>query len=316
MKPLHIQVLDLVLVPFVYLAGLLLKFVRATGVAKLTHSRDALVDVGVFPVRNHYYEPQFDLRRLRRDLSEPRSLPGIDWNEQGQLALLGTLTRADELAGIGSAPAGEGVFHFGNGTFEMGDAEFWYQLVRAEKPTRIFEIGSGFSTLLAVRAVAKNRAEDPAYACRHVCVEPYEMAWLEGTGVEVRREKVEDLPSGFFAELGAGDVLFIDSSHVIRPEGDVLFEYLELLPTLKPGVLVHVHDIFSPRNYPAAWLKDEVRFWNEQYLLEAFLSHNRDWEITAALNWLKHTYPDRLGAVCPYLTAAGEPGSFYLRRVR
>lgn len=316
MKPQMIRALDVVLVPFVYLSGLLLKFVRATGVAKLTHCRDALVDVGVFPVRDHYYEPQFDLRALRRDLSDPRPLPGIDWNEAGQLALLGRLDRADELAGIGSSPVGEGVFHFGNGTFETGDAEFWYQLVRELKPRRIFEIGSGFSTLMAVRAIAKNRAEDPAYACRHVCVEPYEMAWLEGTGVEVRREKVEDLDPGFFAELEAGDVLFIDSSHVIRPEGDVLFEYLELLPTLKPGVTVHVHDIFSPRNYPAAWLKDEVRFWNEQYLLEAFLAHNADWEIAAALNWLRHAHPDRLGRVCPYLTDAGEPGSFYLRRIR
>jgi predicted O-methyltransferase YrrM len=285
-------------------------------VARLPRCRDVLVAVGVFPIRDHYYEPQFDLRGLRRDPADPRPLPGIDWNEAGQLALLGRLDRADELAGIGAEPAGEGVFHFGNGTFEMGDAEFWYQLVRRLKPRRIFEIGSGYSTLMAARALAKNRAEDPGYACRHVCVEPYEMAWLEGTGVEVRREKVEDLPASFFAELEDGDILFIDSSHVIRPEGDVLFEYLELLPTLAVGVVVHVHDIFSPRNYPAAWLRDEVRFWNEQYLLEAFLAHNRDWEITAALNWLKHAHPGRLKAVCPYLTEAGEPGSFYLRRVR
>ena len=74
------------------------------------------------------------------------------------------------------------------------------------------------------------------------------------------------------------DILFIGSSHVIRPQGDVLFEYLELLPTLKRGVIVHVHDIFSPRDYPQSWLLDEVRLWNEQYLLEAFLTDNEHWK--------------------------------------
>jgi len=307
--------LDLILVPFMYLAGLLMKFVRSRGVSRLPHSRNALLDVGVFPVRNHYYEPQFDFRKLRRPLSEPRPLPGIEWNEEAQLGLLNKLNRADELAGIPSEPAGEGVFHFGNGTYESGDAEFWYQLVRELKPRRIFEIGSGFSTLMAVRAVARNRQEDTSYDCRHVCIEPYEMPWLEKTGVEVLRQKVEEVEPAFFAELAAGDILFIDSSHVIRPEGDVLYEYLELLPTIAPGVTVHVHDIFSPRNYPAEWLRDEVRFWNEQYLLEAFLAHNGEWEIVAALNFLQHAHPEKMKKVCPYLSGEGEPGSFYLRRV-
>jgi hypothetical protein len=111
-------------------------------------------------------------------------------------------------------------------------------------------------------------------------------------------------------------VLFIDSSHVIRPHGDVLFEYLEVLPTLKPGVLVHVHDIFSPKNYSARWLVQELRLWNEQYLLEAFLTHNDRWEIICSLNYLKHKQYDRLQAVAPMLTPTGEPGSFYMRRLR
>ena len=117
-----------------------------------------------------------------------------------------------------------------------------------------------------------------------------------------------------FSQLEANDILFIDSSHIIRPQGDVLFEYLELLPTLASGVTVHMHDIFSPRNYPAEWLKEEVRFWNEQYLLEAFLAHNADWEIVAALNYLQHAHPAKLKTVCPYLEGSGQPGSFYMRR--
>lgn len=105
-----------------------------------------------------------------------------------------------------------------------------------------------------------------------------------------------------FGELEENDILFIDSSHMIRPEGDVLFEYLEILPSLAKGVIVHIHDIFSPRNYPKQWLVDEVRFWNEQYFLEAFLSHNRSGKIIAALNYLQHNHPETLKSVAPYLT--------------
>lgn len=142
------------------------------------------------------------------------------------------------------------------------------------------------------------------------------MPWLEKhSAIEVVRQRVEELSTGFFSELSSGDILFIDSSHVIRPQGDVLFEYLELLPTLSAGVLVHVHDIFSPRDYPEAWLVDRIKFWNEQYLLEAFISGNRSWRIEGALNHLRHHHFDALKSVAPRLDARHEPGSFYLRKV-
>jgi len=126
---------------------------------------------------------------------------------------------------------------------------------------------------------------------------------------------VEDVEPGFFSELEENDILFIDSSHVIRPQGDVLFEYLELLPSLNKGVIVHIHDIFSPRNYPEQWLKDEVRLWNEQYLLEAFLCHNSHWKIIGALNYLHHHYYEELKRVAPFLTPGHEPGSFYIQKI-
>ena len=179
---------------------------------------------------------------------------------------------------------------------------------------RIFEIGSGYSTLIAVRAIRKNIAEEPEYHCNHVCVEPYEMPWLEEIGVTVIRQRVETLPLNLFQELDDGDLLFIDSSHIIRPQGDVLFEYLELLPSLNPGVVVHVHDIFSPNDYSNLCL-GLGRFWNEQYLLEAFLTSNHEWEIMGGLNYLKHHHYKELKAVCPFLTPEREPGSFYLRKM-
>lgn len=311
-----LPVLDLLLLPFVYPSTWVLKLLRRAGVHRLPNCRAALLRVGVFPIRNHYYEPQFDMRQLRRPLDAERPLPGIDWNFPEQLQLLTQMKHAHEVKALLEAPAQAFGFSLGNVAFESGDAEYWYQLIRLKKPRRIFEIGSGHSTLLAIQAVRMNVADDPAYACKHLCVEPFEMPWLEQTGVQIVRKKVEDLAPAFFAELEENDVLFIDSSHMIRPDGDVLFEYLELLPTLRPGVIVHVHDIFSPRNYPRLWLEEHVLFWNEQYLLEAFLTHNPNWKVIGALNALHHVHAAELQAVCPHLRPAHEPGSFYMQRVR
>lgn len=310
-----LPVADLLLLPLVYPAAWLLKNVRRAGVHRLPRCRQALFNVGVFPIRRHYYEPQFDPRDARPALPPERPLPGIDWNAAGQLAWLATLRYASELADVPQQATGALDFHLNNGLFESGDAECWYQVVRAAKPRRIIEIGSGHSTRMARRAIQRNQADDPAYRCEHICIEPYEMPWLERAGAAVVRRKVEDMEPSFFAQLQENDILFIDSSHVIRPQGDVVFEYLQLLPALNPGVIVHIHDIFSPRDYPAKWRLDEVRLWNEQYLLEAFLSHNRDWEVLGALNWLHHNHYDRLRAAAPFLTEAREPGSFYLRKL-
>ena len=205
-------------------------------------------------------------------------------------------------------------FYLNNGTFESGDAEYWYQIIRTIKPKRIFEVGSGNSTLMAIKAINKNQEEDLSHKCDHICIEPYEMPWLEEAGVTVIRKKVQELELSFFSQLQANDILFIDSSHIIRPQGDVLFEYLELLPSLNKGVIVHVHDIFSPKNYLKQWLQHEVKFWNEQYLLEAFLSHNNSWKILGSLNYLHHNHYDKLNSVAPFLTPEREPGSFYIQK--
>ncbi|MCE9626689.1 MAG: class I SAM-dependent methyltransferase, partial [Candidatus Eisenbacteria bacterium] len=147
-----------------------------------------------------------------------------------------------------------------------------------------------------------------------LCIEPYEMPWLEQTGVTVVRERVEAVGLEPFLALEAGDLLFIDSSHMVRPQGDVLREFLEILPQLKPGVVVHVHDIYTPRDYPETRLREEVRFWNEQYLLEALLSGGSNLRVVAALNFLKHDHPGVLERCCPVLAAhpEAEPGSFWM----
>ncbi|MGH8325164.1 MAG: class I SAM-dependent methyltransferase [Steroidobacteraceae bacterium] len=308
------RLLDALLAVLVAPAALLLKSVRRMGLHRLVLCRRVLLGIGVLPVRRHYYEPLTDRRYLRHALEDERPLPGIDWNEGGQLAALAALRFEGELepllARARQDPAG---FRMDNGQFEAGDAEFLYQIIRARKPAAVVEIGSGHSSLLAQQALLRNAAEGAPG--RQVCIEPYRAPWLERAGITTVRKKVEEVDRALFRELGEGDLLFIDSSHVIRPQGDVLAEYLEILPSLAAGVIVHVHDIFSPRDYPRGWVLGELKLWNEQYLLEAFLAHNRAWKIVGALNFLKHRHYEALARVCPYLSPEREPGSFYIEKI-
>ncbi|MCP3873875.1 MAG: class I SAM-dependent methyltransferase [Desulfobacteraceae bacterium] len=309
-----IPVFDPFFAPFVYIAAWILKIVRRAGIQRLPLCKKTLLKVGVFPIRNHYHEPQFDFRDTSYSFFKERDLPGINWNIEEQLKILEKLKYSSELKNIPTKKTHKLEFFINNEGFGPGDAEYWYQLIRLKRPKRIFEIGSGNSTLIAINAIRKNEEESAEYECRHVCIEPYEAPWLEQTGVSVIREKVENMDISFFSELEEGDILFIDSSHIIKPEGDVVFEYLQLFPRLNRGVIVHVHDVFSPRNCLNEWVKNSVQFWNEQYLLEAFLTNNVSWKIIASINYLHNNHYSALKKTCPFLTPDKEPGSFYIQK--
>lgn len=313
-------VIDRLVAPGVYLAGKFLGLIRDR-MPRFTASKAALIRSGIWPLQDHYYEPMFNPAHLTKPLDRDRDLPGIRWNVEGQLQLTRELRYGAELELFDEVgQPGEGRFFFGNEMFEWCDADYWYSVVRHFKPSRIVEIGSGYSTLIAQAAIAANANADAAYACRHVCIEPYEAPWLERSGATtVLRQKVQDVGLDVFLELKRNDILFIDSSHVIRPQGDVLTEFLSVLPRLQSGVIVHVHDIWSPRDYPREWVVDMVRLWNEQYLLEAFLSHNDSWRILAAANYLFSHHYEELRAACPHVRSPvrpdWEPTSFYVQRV-
>jgi hypothetical protein len=144
-------------------------------------------------------------------------------------------------------------------------------MFRHFQPRLIIEVGSGFSSLVAAEAIAKNK--DSAL----ICIEPFPPDFLRAGFPGLRsliEKKVQDMDVEFFSQLQSGDILFIDSSHTVKIGGDVNFLFLEVLPRLKPGVIVHVHDIFLPFDYRRDWVIDEFRFWSEQYLLQAFLTFN------------------------------------------
>jgi hypothetical protein len=201
--------------------------------------------------------------------------------------------------------------------FGPGDAEYLYSMVRLFKPKKIIEVGCGQSTKIIRDAVKRNTIEDSDYKCDHTCIEPYEVPWLEKLDVKVIRERVERVDPEIFQELSANDILFIDSSHVIRPQGDVLFLYLDVLPKLAPGVFIHAHDICTPRDYFPEWILNYRLLWNEQYLLEAFLSFNTSFKVTGALNWLWHNQREETHRAFPILAKVpdDDPGSFWIQRV-
>lgn len=293
--------------PFIYL-------LKRFGIHNFPLSLSAFLKFGIFPIRDHYYDPQFKFSE-GFDPGKKRKLP-FDFQVEKQLERIRQLENAEELSALlKTKPDGERKYFLSNGGFEEGDADLYYLMIRNLKPKKIIEIGSGFSTLLALEAIRKNAAE--GHTTELTCVEPYEYEWLgQFSEITLIRKKVEELDPSFFNTLEEGDFLFIDSSHMIRPENDVLFEYFEVLPALKKGVVIHIHDIFSPRHYLKSWMMEEYRFWNEQYLLESFLSFNDSFEILFSLNYLKNDHYDAIAPVLKNITPASNSASFWMRKIK
>jgi Methyltransferase domain len=307
-------------IPFTYLSSLWLKFVlksNAWGKVEENISNS----LGVLPILDHYYQPLINPKKhLKKSLRDDRSLPGIDFNVQEQLDILSKFNFNDELLSFpinNESKPGEKSFFYNNGSYGSGDAEYLYNITRHFKPRKIIEIGSGNSTLMVLNALDKNGAEDENYQCEHICVEPYEMPWLGSKNIKLRRDKVEDIEPAFFEQLNENDILFIDSSHIIRPQGDVIFEYFEILPVLKKGVIIHIHDIFTPKDYLDEWVYKKHLLWNEQYLLEAFLTFNNRFKIIGATNYLSHNHVEAFSARCPVFAkqSGREPGAFWIQKI-
>lgn len=160
-------------------------------------------------------------------------------------------------------------FFWGNSQFSFSDAMAYYCMLRRHRPRTVLEVGSGFSTLVALEAVARNGTG------RVVCVEPYPRPFLADLDVELVEERAQALDAGFFRHrLADGDVLFIDSTHTVKTGSDCVHLYLRVLPRIGRRLLVHAHDVFLPFGLPVDWLRERQIFWTEQYLLLALLIDN------------------------------------------
>ncbi len=284
---------------------------------------------GYHLLRQHYYLPIPDKAELDDAFWERQSaLVGLEMNDSGALELLDNVVpghAAEFRERFPLRPSRQahdsGEFYLLNGTFMAVDAHVYYSFIRHFRPQRIVEIGAGNSTLVAAAASVRN-LEEQGQAPHLTAIEPFPAAWLKRglPGLsQLIEQRVQDVDLEVFTSLRAGDILFIDSTHVLRAGGDVQLEYCEILPRLAPGVLVHIHDISLPKPYPRVYFEQNHYYWNEQYLLQAFLAFNSRFEVLWPGNYLMLKYPDRVCAVLPEVHAMrevfpqSEPSSFWIR---
>ncbi len=287
---------------------------------RLVRQREETDPFLTFAPPGHFYSPIPEMSEAMAHVSavfadRPDSLPGIDLRLDAQLELASRLVRFQEdFDAPASRIAGRRYFT-DNPSFGRGDALVLESMLRELRPGRIVEIGSGYSSALMLDTF------DRYYAGRPVSltfIEPHadvlRSRFLRGDAArcEIVERPLQAVDPTRFDKLAAGDLLFIDSTHVVRPGSDVLHEILEILPRLRPGVLVHVHDIFYPFEYPPEWVAGG-RVWGEAYLLRAFLAENSEYEVMLWPNCLQAIAAERFREVAPKLVDEGF-GSIWLRR--
>jgi hypothetical protein len=265
-----------------------------------------------------YYSPVPDYDALPDDIwDRTTAMRGIAFDTSEQIVWaereLGDYVR--ELEAPRTADPADKRFFFENKTYEYGDAEIAYAMVRRFRPANILELGSGWSThALALACLANERDGHPA---RLVANDPFPRGFVDESvpGVaDFIRRPAQDVPIAEFEALGDNDVLFVDTTHVVKMGGDVNYIVLEALPALRPGVLVHFHDIWLPDEYHRALTEILGMHWNEQYLLQAFLAHNPDFEVLFATHAVAARQAERFKALVPGYTGTNYPSGFWLRR--
>jgi hypothetical protein len=315
-------ILTLFLIPILilfFLPLILLKYYIKKGVYNFPFILYFYDKLKIHILYDHYYEPLINPKSVinKRSLETKRDLK-LNFDIPSQINLVNSFDFKKELidlekAEIKNVPK----YYYQNSNFESGDSEFYYSLIRKLKPSKIIEIGSGNSTKVALHALNKNKIEF-SKEFTLTCIEPYEAPWInEVKEINLIRKKVECVDIEIFSQLSENDILFIDSSHIIRPQGDVVFEILSILPLVKKGVYIHIHDIFTPYDYCYNWLVNYRLFWNEQYILEAYLLDNPNIEIIASLNYLSHDHAEVLSEAFPnYKQRKGcDLGSFWIKKV-
>lgn len=294
---------------------------RLPPVRALRDERDALLKAHGIAPPGHFYSPIVSIPEITRDQARvfagfERSVPGIDMNEAGQLALLDEfITYYKELPFADARQPGRR-YQFDNTAYSYSDAIMLYSMIRHAQPRTIVEVGSGHSSCAMLdtnELFFDNRI-------RTLFVEPYPQL-LESLITADDRQRItllptrlQDVDSAVFTQLVAGDILFIDSTHVAKAGSDVNRLFFEVLPSLQPGVFVHIHDVFYPFEYPRSWVLGG-RSWNELYLLRAFLQHNTTFKIVMMNTFMQHFHQELFREKLP-LCLKNTGGSIWLQRVQ
>lgn len=286
--------------------------------AQLAEEQRKLSEWSRFSPPGHFYSPL----PSREEVAEAWARGGfgppfaaVDLNEAGQFA------RLERFAGwYAEQPFPEHAtpgrrFYLDNPSYGHYDAFMLYGMLREARPKRIIEVGSGFSSA----AMLDLNETVFGGAMKFTFIDP-DMGRLrpllradDHTRCHLIEKKVQDVPLEAFSELGENDVLFIDSSHVSKIGSDVNRLFFDVIPSLAPGVLIHIHDVAGNLDYPRDWL-EEGRAWNEQYLLRAFLMNNAAYRIELFSAWLWNQRHEFIRARMP-MCGRGGGGLMWLRKL-
>jgi len=237
------------------------------------------------------------------DLAQVFECRGIDWNERHQLELLASIVSGYSTEFVPQQNTG----------LTLVDTFVLYAMIRERKPKVMIEIGAGDSTHISLCALDRNRAG--GYESTLYSIDPYprkDIQAIQRKGFELFISKVQDVDVEL---LSSADLLFIDSSHVSKIGSDVNYEIFEVLPRLMVGSLIQWHDIPMPKNYWEDWMRHGNMFWNESYILHAFLLFNSSFEVRWASHYMFLKHYDHLQAQFPYLTPQHRLSSFWVERV-
>jgi len=271
----------------------------------------------------HFYSPVVDPEELGARIAEiwpeyPAPLAGIDFDEQSHREILDQwfpeFISGYDYPELESETSSEYGFYTQNSQFSWLDSRTLFVFLRKLRARQFIEVGSGFSSLLAADVNLRFLGGE----CQVSCIEPYPRAFLKKgvPGITALIEKkAQQLDLEYFSRLNGGDILFIDSSHVSKTGSDVNYLVFEVLPRLKPGVLIHIHDIFLPHEYPKEWVLAENRSWNEQYLVRALLMYSSTFKVVFGCSYAFHKYPQAVISALNLESKAGfGGGSLWIRK--
>ena len=263
----------------------------------------------------HFYSPVFDYRQKRLAVNKGLTkLPDLSIDD---LSMVRFWSDNINLIQSFNFPLSTDVphsFYTDNSTFCIGDSIIYFSLLGLLRPKRVIEIGTGFSSLLLLESVERHLLNDTEVTL----IDPYPQRLLSLLSkrqlqrVKLLSAPIQEVSLNFFSECEPGDIIFIDSTHVLKTDSDVCFELFNILPSLCDGVYIHFHDIFCPFDYPETWIK-QGRSWNEAYALRAFLMNQDRYKIIFFNDYFAAAHGDLIAETMPiFLENSG--GSLWIRK--
>jgi hypothetical protein len=271
-----------------------------------------------FAPPGHFNSPlpsQGEIQRHRAFDWDRPSIPGVDLREGEQVRLLEALARHYPKIPFERQPSGRARYGYDNPSYGEGDAIILFTMILHLAPRRIIEVGSGYSSC-AIMDAADRLERRPELTF----IEPFPLTLKSRVWAgdldrnRLLEQGLQQVPLAAFQALEPNDILFIDSSHVAKLGSDVNYLFFEILPTLRPGVFVHIHDIYHPFEYPVHWY-EEGRAWNETHLLHAFLQFNDSWRVEICSDYILRKRRDWFEKYMP-VALRNTGGHIWMSRVR